>query len=270
MRMALTHLLYEVSDGIGYVTLNRPEALNAINRRLHGEIVETLTKAEQSDEVRVVVIGGVGRAFSAGHDLKQDLSHPLVGLEAWRSAFKASTDLALQIWNSSKPVIGAVNGYCLGKGLDIALACDIVVASESATFGFPEVKFGAGSIFPILQWVVGVRKAKELMLTGDRIDAAEAEAIGLVNRTVPDAELKEEVARLAAKLAALPPTSLALNKRMLNRNLEVGGLSSAVAYSLEFHSAVAAIVGEKGERAEFTERMRESGLKAALDDIGRE
>jgi 3-hydroxypropionyl-coenzyme A dehydratase len=205
---------------IAWVYLNRPDRLNAINEKMIDELRQALTDLENNQDVRVIVITGTGKAFCAGADITQFTQ--LNGYTAWRFA-KKGRGLMDFIESLSKPTIAMINGYALGGGLEIALACDIRIAAEEAQLGLPEINLG---IYPgfggtqRLVRVVGKGRAMELMLTGDRIPAKEAERIGLVNKVVPLAELEKATRELAMKLAKKPPVSIAIIKLMVNKGAE--------------------------------------------------
>jgi enoyl-CoA hydratase/carnithine racemase len=207
-------VLYRCERGVAEVTLNRPEALNAINGAMHYGILRALEQAAGDDAVRVVVIRGRGRAFSAGGDLKavaagEDVGRPEV--------------LGQAIWNLAKPVIAAVHGYCLGQACELAGVCDLTVAAESATFGEVEINHGWGPPLPIMPFVLGLKRAKEVLLLGEMIKAELAMQIGLVNWVVRDEDLDSEVARIAARIASLKAEAVAANKRLVNSRYERAG-----------------------------------------------
>jgi enoyl-CoA hydratase/carnithine racemase len=200
-------VLYRPAGGVAEITLNRPKVLNAINGAVHHGILEGLERAAGDDAVRVVVIRGSGRAFSAGGDLKavaagEDVGHPVV--------------LGQAIWNLAKPVIAAVHGYCLGQACEVAAVCDLTVAARSTTFGEVEINHGWGPPLPVTPFVLGLKRAKEVLLLGEMFDAELAVAIGMVNRVVDDDGLDAEVARMAGRIAGLKPEAVAGNKRLVN------------------------------------------------------
>jgi enoyl-CoA hydratase/carnithine racemase len=209
-------VLYRPAGSTAEITLNRPEVLNAINGAVHRGILEGLERAAGDDAVRVVVIRGSGRAFSAGGDLKavaagEDVGHPVA--------------LGQAIWNLAKPVIAAVHGYCLGQACEVAAVCDLTVAARSATFGEVEINHGWGPPLPVTPFVLGLKRAKEVLLLGEMFDAELAVAIGLVNRVVDDAGLDAEVARIAGRIAGLKPEAVAANKRLVNGRYERAGFA---------------------------------------------
>jgi crotonobetainyl-CoA hydratase len=208
--------LYEVRDGVAVITLNRPGAMNAVNADLSTAVGEGIEAAAADDSVRVVVITGTGRAFCAGADLKELAQKKPVsahGHPEWGFAG------LIRHW-IDKPVIAAVNGFAMGGGTEIALSCDLVVAADTATFGLPEVKRGllaaAGGVVR-LQRQLPLKRALELALTGDGIDAATAESWGLVNKVVPAEAVLEEALELAGRIAANAPLSVQHTKRAIYR-----------------------------------------------------
>jgi enoyl-CoA hydratase/carnithine racemase len=207
-------VLYRAAGGVGEITLNRPGVLNAINGAMHGGVLAALERAAGDDAVRVVVIRGSGRAFSAGGDLKavaagEDVGHPAV--------------LGQAIWNLAKPVIAAVHGYCLGQACELAAVCDLTVATESARFGEVEINHGWGPPLPVTPFALGLKRAKEILLLGEMFDAGLAVQIGLVNRVVSEAGLDAEVARIVGRIAGLKPEALAANKKLVNSRYERAG-----------------------------------------------
>ncbi len=257
--MSYETVVYEKSGRIAKIVMNRPNVLNAINRLGIAELKAALEQASKDQEVRVVTLTGMGRAFSTGHDLKEGISGP----EDARKLHVEIWDLMFTVWDMGKPVIAQVNGHCLGISCDLACACDLTIAADTATFGEPEIRFSSGSEFPLFPWVVGMKKAKELILTGDTIDAAEAHRIGMVNRVVPLDRLEEEVQKLARKLANIPAHALRINKANINKAFEMMGMRNAMAHTLESVSLL--IVTDTEERKKFREIRAEKGLKAALE-----
>lgn len=207
--------LYEAHEGIAVITLNRPQAMNAVNSALSTAVGEGLARAARSDDVRVVVITGAGRAFCAGADLKElAQGRPVHAPDRPEWGFAG----LVRHW-LDKPVIAAVNGFAMGGGTEIALACDLVVAAETATFGLPEVKRGllaaAGGVVRLGRQLP-LKLALEVALTGDPIDAATAHAWGLVNRLAPDGEALAVALELAARISSNAPLSVQHTKRMVH------------------------------------------------------
>jgi enoyl-CoA hydratase len=244
------------------LTLNRPAKLNALSHELVKELDRAIAEAAADPDVRVIAIAGAGRAFSAGYDLSEEAVNRIESPVAWRDALAHDVAVTMRIWDCPKPVIAQVHGYCLAGGLELAMACDLVVASDDAQFGEPEIRYGSAPVTLLMPFLVGQKKTRELLLTGDLVDAREAERIGLVNRVVPREELAAEVDRLADRLARTPPEVMAPTKRMLNRAMEAAGLRVAI----EAGTDLGAIVNAAGtpEQREWDEIVRRDGLKAAL------
>ncbi|GAA3776818.1 enoyl-CoA hydratase/isomerase family protein [Microbacterium kribbense] len=212
---------YSVVDGICRITLNRPERLNAVTPELVDRLCECLESAVK-DRARAVVLAGEGTSFCAGHDLKQQ---PIQDEERRRQVVERTQDVTRLIRATPFPVIAAVHGYAMGAGCEFALCSDFVVAAESAIFGFPEVGVGlsiTGGISHVLPLAVGMVRAKELVLLGERFSSTEALGLGLINRVVPDGELASCALEIAAKFAAQPAAALQYAKRCLDFGPEVG------------------------------------------------
>jgi enoyl-CoA hydratase len=213
-------LIYEKKDNVAWITLNRPEVHNAQNKTLLTELFGALEEARDDDEVHVIVLTGAGdRAFSAGADISMFPS--LTPLDVIKE-FKFFKTYEL-IREMPKPVIAMVNGFALGGGCELAMACDIIVASDNARFGQPEINIG---IFPgaggtqRLPRLVGEKKAKELIFTGDPVSAEEALRLGLVNKVVPRDKLRESTEELTNKLKSKSMAILRLAKMAINKSLE--------------------------------------------------
>jgi enoyl-CoA hydratase len=207
-----------VEGEIAVVELYRPDVLNALNRQMVTEIVSALEAYDRHDEVRVMVLTGSGRAFAAGADIDEMAGDDPIKLELLNQ-FAEWDRLSL----IKKPMIAAVNGFALGGGFELALSCDLIVAAETAEFGFPEVNIGvmpgAGGTQRLTK-LIGKTKALEWLWTGERMPAKEAHALGIVNRVVAPELLLEETMRLARKLAAKPPLSLRLIKEAVNKAVD--------------------------------------------------
>ena len=226
---------YAVADSIATITLNRPDKLNAIDPAMVGELNAAMDAAEADDTVRVIVLRGEGRAFSAGFDLSVEDPSGENSEEFWRAELQRDFDVIMRFWNSPKPTVAAVHGYCLGSAMEMAVACDITVAAEGCRFGAPEVKFGSGIVALVLPWLIGPKAAKELLLTGDdNVPAQRAESLGLVSRVVPADQLDAEARRFAEQLAANDPTAVRLTKQAINRSYQIMGMPQALAEALEF------------------------------------
>jgi 2-(1,2-epoxy-1,2-dihydrophenyl)acetyl-CoA isomerase len=243
-------LLVERADGITTVTLHRPDKKNAINGRMWRELIEVFDQVVEDRDARVLVITGAGDGFCSGADLTdqenaEDLQGGVGGgLRSLRVVGRA----ALRLHELPLPTIAAVNGVAAGAGCNLALGCDLVIASNRARFSeiFSKrglsVDFGGSWLLPRL---VGMHKAKELVFLADIIDAAEADRIGLVNRVVPHDELDATVREIAGRLAALPPVQLSVSKRLLNQSLSV-----SMADALEFEDVAQVLNFQSADTAE--------------------
>jgi enoyl-CoA hydratase len=256
-------LLIEDLGAVRRLTMNRPEALNALNRELVDAIGTALDEAATDDDVRVLVLRGAGRAFSAGYDLNEDAGGGVLDARAWYEELRHSTDEMLRILDHPKPVLASVHSYCLAGGTDLMLACDLAVAADDARFGYVDVRFGSGVVSMFLPWVVGVRVAKELLFTGeDRVPAEEALRIGLVNRVVPREGLDEATLELAEQIAKNEPFVVQATKRSVNRAWDVAGFRAAMAANTELDVLIE--TANLPARDEFRRITVEQGLKAAI------
>ncbi len=256
-------LLTEDLGPVRRLTMNRPDVLNALNGALVEALSGALSEAARDEGVRVLVLRGAGRAFCAGYDLKEDAAAGPMDSSAWYRELRDSARRMLELFDHPKPVIAEVHGYCLAGGTDLMLACDLCVCSDDAYFGYPDIRFGSGVVTMLLPWVVGARKAKELMFTGeDRIPADEALRIGLVNRVVPREDLETATLALAEEIAKNEPFVVRMTKRAINRAWEVAGLRQAVEANTEIDAIIEA--ANLPQREEFRRITVERGLKAAI------
>lgn len=239
-------VLRSIANGVLTITLNRPDALNAFTVEMKEALLAALKDAARNREVRVVVLTGAGRAFSAGQDLKERQGPDAgdLGTEL-RTRYNP---IILAMRRLEKPILGAINGVAAGAGCSIAIACDLLVASDKASF---MEAFGKVGLVPdtgsswFLPRLVGPARAAEMMFTADSIDAATAERIGLVNRVVPADKLMDEANALAARLAGAAPIALALAKRALSRALD-----SNLEDALEFEAQLQSIAGRSADHKE--------------------
>ena len=253
----------ERRGAVALLTLNRPDKLNAINVPVIDALDAALDAAEADESVRAIVVAGAGRAFSAGFDLDIGLSAGKADPADVRRALENDFRINLRFWDSPKPTIAAVHGYCLGSALELAVACDITIAAEDCRFGEPEVKFGSGIVALLLPWLAGPKAAKYLLLTGeDRATAAEMLAMGLVNRVVPAADLLEEGLALAERIAANDLQAVRLTKKAINRSLDIAGMRQALLAALETDIVIES--NETAESREFNETLKQDGAKAAI------
>jgi enoyl-CoA hydratase len=255
-------VLFERRGTAAWITLNRPDKLNAMNGELVRELRARLREVEDDETVKVVVLTGAGRAFSSGYDISEEVKDRIVGADQWRSALAVDVDLTMQLWALSRPTIAAVRGWCLAGACELAMACDLIVATSDARFGEPEIRYGSGPVALLMPFMLGQKKTNELLFTGDTIDAKEAHRCGLVNRVVEAAELESAVEELVRKIAPTPLPILRLTKLALVRAYEAMGVRSAVAANLDLSAILNA--ADTPEQREFDRIVAESGLKAAL------
>jgi len=238
-------VLYQVRGHVATITMNRPEVANAQDTALIDGIDRFLDRADADDEVRVVVLAGNGKHFSSGHDLKA-----LVGdaeADEWRlmratpeGKFRHEQVMYVErcqrIYHFRKPTIAAVQGACVAAGLMLACMCDLIVAADDATFQNPVLRMtGAGVELLVEPWELGIRKAKEFLWTGEKLDAQEAWRLGLVNRVVPRAELTARVDELADRVALVPPVTAQVVKDSLNNTATLMGKEASWKYHFMAH-----------------------------------
>jgi len=264
--MDYKNLLFKVKDEIGYLTLNRPDKLNALSLELMDELRSVLDLIEADPNVKVVIVTGSGRAFSAGFDISRKGDEPEIyerSADEWRSRLKQNIDTFLKIWHSGKPFIAAINGYALAGACELAQLCDIKIASERAVLGEPEIRFGTGPPVLITPFSVGLAKAKELLLTGEMLSAHEAERLGMINRVVPHGQLMAECEKTARKLIKIAQVGVKFNKAAVNRAFENMGFLNTIYQNLELVTLFDTSRTEEQET--FNRIRREEGLRAALD-----
>jgi enoyl-CoA hydratase/carnithine racemase len=238
--MKYRYIIAERDDHTLKITLNRPEVMNAINEELFTELMEALGNADNDPVVRVVVITGKGRAFSAGRDLKGIL-------EGTQYAGGKKYQMLEEL---KKPVIAAVNGYCFTGAFELVMCADIIIASEDAVFADTHARFGiipGGGQTQRLPRQIGPMKAKEILFTSDFLSAREAERLGIVNRVVPAAELDTAVTEMARKIAANIPEAVSIIKSLINRG-KMTGLASGLRLEDEYHQGPLRPLGEGPER----------------------
>jgi enoyl-CoA hydratase len=254
--MPKKYLLVEIKDGIATLTINRPESLNALNSALLEELEAAFHELGSDPAVKVIILTGAGeKAFVSGGDIKEMLALDVPGARAFS---RNGQRLVLFLESLPKPVLAAVNGYALGGGLELALACDFIYAAEKARFGLPEVTLGVlpgfGGTQNLARWI-GPQRAKELIFTGKILTAAEAHAWGLVNAVWPEAELLERTMETAARIARNGSVAVAHSKRAIVR-----GLDQSKADGFETEAGLFAPLFGTGDRKEgmqaFLEKRR--------------
>ena len=266
--MAYKNILYEKQGAVAYVTLNRPEKLNALSDDLQAEVRDALEDAGWTDDaIRVIVLKASGRAVSAGFDITT--SARVNAVERRAKFLKGKTFSASGwwdvFWNNPKPIIAQIHGFCIAGGLATATFCDLRICSEDAKFGAPEIRTGGPYIPAVWPWVIGMSKARELLYTGNLIDAAEAKRLDLVNEVVPIEELDAAVERQALTIAKLPAATVEYNKKLINAPYEHMGVRQVIERSMELEAITLASQDSSPEIEEFNAIREKDGLKAALN-----
>jgi enoyl-CoA hydratase len=243
--MGFENIIVEKKEGIAKITLNRPQVLNALNQQTFSEIQAALEDIGKDDSVGVVLITGAGRAFSAGLDIKA-LSGPREGGDVGAEINKRAWGALEAIEGLPKPVIAVVSGYCLTGALEVALTCDMIIASENAVFGDTHARWGLRPTWGLSQRlprIVGVMKAKELSFTAETISAQEAERIGLINKVVPAEKLEEAAQELAGKMLSNSRGSIAAYKTLINK-----GMKADLATGLKIEAETITVIEDTAER----------------------
>ena len=257
-------LVDEPAEAVRRITMNRPEKRNSLIHPLRGAILDTLVEHDRDPDVRVTIIRGAGSSFSAGYDLAG-------GNEGYELPFytpggdgqwpRHVTEGWMGIWDLAKPVIAQVHGYCLAGGSELATCCDLVYVAEDAQMGYPAVRFGVPDMH-FHAWFVGMRKAMEMMITGDSISGIEAVELGWANAAHPAEDLDDEVVAIAERVAVIPPDLVQMNKRAVHRQMEHMGLRSGLRAGTE----LCALGTHSPALREFVASIQEKGLTSTLDD----
>jgi len=255
---------YAVDGRVGVVTLNRADKLNAISAELKSALVERLHAADRDPATAVVVLRAEGRSFCAGYDIGPNPNRAARrhNALAWHESLTDDVRLEMTPWEMKKPVIASVQGHCLGGGCELVMMCDLTIAADDALFGEPEIRFSNVGPALIMPFIIGLKRARELLFLGDPIDAKTALQYGMVNRVVPRAELSAATLKFARRMALISPEALAGTKLAVNRGAEAAGFRSAIMAGLDILASVYAARTEVGTR--FDEIREKEGLGAAL------
>jgi enoyl-CoA hydratase len=257
-------LIDEPAPMVRRITMNRPEKRNSLIHPLRGAILEALRAGDQDPDVRVMIIRGAGPSFSAGYDLAGgNEGHELpfytpAGEGQWP---RHVTEGWMSIWDLAKPVIAQVHGYCLAGGSELATCCDLVYVAEDAKMGYPAVRFGVPDMH-FHPWFLGMRRAMEMMVTGDSVTGIEAAREGWANRAFPADELEGAVLEIARRITTVPPELAQLNKRVVHRQMEHMGLRTGIRAGTE----LCALGTHTEAMRQFTGAIKEKGLTAALTE----
>ena len=255
-------LIDEPVPQVRSITLNRPEKRNALNHALRGGIVNALREADADPDVRVMIVRGAGKCFSAGYDLgggNEGQEYPWYtpgGDGHWPRHVTAGW---MSIWELAKPVIAQVHGFCLAGGSELATCCDLVYMADDAQMGYPAVRFGVPDNH-FHAWFVGMRKAMEMMVTGDSLSGEECVRLGWANDCFPEAELEQRVLDVAKRITQVPADMVQLNKRVVHRQMEIMGLHTGIRAGSE----LCALGVHQKTMHEFLKSTNEKGLKGAL------
>ncbi len=251
-------IIYEKRENIALIRLNRPKVLNAMNKQLWLDLQAALEDARTDERVNAVIVTGEGRAFSTGADLKESKTRTR---EAYREYLEALQETSRRIIRFEKPTIAAINGYALGSGYELALACDIRLAAEDARIGSPEAKVTSsvtGGAMRLVQDLVGPGKARELLFTGEYIDGREAERIGLVNRAVPADRIIDEAMAMAAKIAENSSFSIKMIKKGLRMARGEASLEALMDFEIEACLACVSTKEREASLKTFEDRKQKS------------
>ena len=239
--------------GVRRLTLNRPEKRNALSNELRGAILDALRTADADPAVRVSILRGAGPAFSSGYDLSADnsVNQPYYSPGGPGQWARHVVDGWFTIWDLAKPVIAQVHGYCLAGGSELAACCDLVYVAEDARIGYPPTRLMSPPDNQFHPWLMGMRTAMEMFLTGDAITGTEAAARGFANRAVPAAELETTVVGIAERIALVPTELSQINKRAVHRAMEIMGLRAAIRAGTELQALAFTTAASLQYRAQF-------------------
>jgi enoyl-CoA hydratase len=262
--MQYDSLMYDArDDGIAIVTFNRPRRANAMSQAMLKELEHLCGRIEADPAVKCVIVTGAGPAFSAGFDLKDQADAMPTGVAEWIPLLEADFKGIMSFWNLSKPSIAAVNGPALAGGFELMLGCDLTIAADTAVFGEPELKFGAGIVALLLPWLVGPKIAREMIYMGeDQLSAQRALELGLVNKVTAAEDVLDTALQYAQRLVQMDPMVLQRSKQAINRTYEIMGMQQALRAALDIDIM---IEGEGSRlKREFLQVVRQEGLGKAL------
>ena len=236
--MTYKTITIEQHENLAVILLNRPEKRNAMFNPLRKELFQALEESDQDKDIRVIILGGSGSCFSAGYDLGFNVANELPYHTSTTDGFwpRHVVEGAFKIWDLSTPVIAQVHGYCLAGGTELATSCDLIYTSEDAKIGYPVVRAISPPDNQFFPWIVGLRNAMEMMLTGDSISGKEAVEMGFANKYFAETDLSEEVLKIAEKVARVPPDIQAINKRAVHRQMEIMGLRTGIRQGTEMQA----------------------------------
>lgn len=262
-------IIDEPRAGVSRITLNRPEARNALNNILRGEIYATLEANDNNPDVKVTILRGAGKAFCAGYDLKGNNSknqpfHTSGGDGNWA---RHVVDGFFRVWDLAKPVIAQVHGYCLAGGTELATSCDLVYVAEDAQIGYPVVRSMSPPDNQFFPHLMGLRPAMEMMLTGDAITGIDAVNYGFANKAFPAENLEDEVLKIAERVAKVPTDIQQMNKRAVHRQMELVGVRAAIRAGTEIQALAFHTESTRGHFKELAAGLTDA-LSKRDEDFG--
>ncbi|MDL2294268.1 enoyl-CoA hydratase/isomerase family protein [Ruminococcaceae bacterium OttesenSCG-928-D13] len=259
--MEYEKLLYSVNDGLCTIRLNQPDKLNALSLQSWRELAAAFTAAQADNAVCAVLLCAEGKAFSSGFDMDDSLHmNNATQWEQWQFV-QEERDCAKRIWEIRKPILAAVQGFCLGSGFELSLLADLVIAADDARFGETELRFSTIPQ-PTLMYLIGARRAKEFFMLADRMNAEDALRVGIVNRVVPLGELEKESVHTAMRLARMPTETMQLTKRLANRIMDAQGFGLFTDWDFDLLHITRNM--PTAVSTEFEHISKEQGMKAAL------
>lgn len=263
--MAEDPVLLTRDGNVGILTLNRPDKRNAINDPLRDMLYERIEDVRRDPDIHVLLLNGAGKSFCAGFDLSgsdPDRERTRRDVVAFHLRCLDNLRILTTIWDLPKPVVAAVQGHALGVGCILAMICDLTLAAENAVFGEPEIRYGSPATAGLMPWLVGAKRARELIYMGDLLSAAEAREAGIVNRVFADDRLAADSMKYAQRLALIGPEALSRAKLAVNRSMEMRGFRNAITAAVDVIAPI--YTADTPVMKEFRGKVEEVGLSRAL------
>ena len=260
------HTLINVflNNGVGHIELNNPKRLNALSKKMLVEINVAMDSLEQNGKIRTIVLSGSGKGFSSGFDLKEQMKIDPKGSKMWKEILDLDFATTMRFWRSPKPTIAAVHGACIAGAFEMALACDITIASEDAFFGEPELRFGAGIVTMLLPWMTSPKHAKKIILGGkEKITAAEALQMGLISEVVGVGHHFFQAMKVARNIAKMDPDLVQQTKKAIQHAYKLQGIEPALEEALAIDHAIES--EGSPDKEQFMGLARAEGLQSALE-----
>ena len=259
-------ILYEKKDQVGIITLNRPEKLNALNSAMIEGLGHYLHQAADDPEVKAILIRGEGKkAFTAGFDLKESMQNNIIDVVDRRADTQTEVEFFKYMWYLPKPIVSAVQGYCIGGGITISFMSDLIIAADNATFGNPEIVLGYTPEIPVELWKMPMNKAIEWWFQSKYFSAEEMREIGVVNEVVPYEDLDRRAMEVALQAAKIPAESMKMMKQCIRKMADIRGFSNTLDYCAEIFNLSRTNMQQK-DMKKFKESIESGGLKSALNE----